>query len=98
MKTFTIKVSRLMKVWENTLLTINAETEEEAKQLALDDEVNAKTPEDKGILKAEGSFDYSTLVPITSEENYYMVEKSMGCIQNFNPEDIKYKTVEVETL
>jgi hypothetical protein len=98
MEKFTIKVSRKMIVYENTQYTVNAETLEEAKQIALADEINAKTPEDKGILNAEGNFDYSTLVPVTEEENYYMNEKSNGCVENFNPGDIKYKTVEIEVL
>lgn len=98
MKTVTIKVSRKMIVWENTQYTVNAETLEEAKELALADEINAKAPEDKGILNAEGNFDYSTLVPVTEEENYYMNEKSNGCVENFNPGDIKYKIVEIEVL
>lgn len=87
-----------MIVWENTQYTVNAETLEEAKELALADEINAKTSEDRGILNAEGNFDYSTLVPVTEEENYYINEKSNGCVENFNPGDIKYKTVEIEVL
>ena len=98
MTSYKIKVSRKMLVYENTLFTVNAETLEEAKEIALADEINAKTSEEKGILNAEGNFDYSTLVPVTEEENYYMNEKSNGCVENFNPGDIKYKTVEIEVL
>ena len=64
---YRIKVTRKMSVFEITKFEVNADSVEEAKQLALNNEVNAKTAEDKGIVDCEAEFDYETLVPIADE-------------------------------
>lgn len=97
MKKFEIKISRKHTVWETTKYTVNAETEEQAKQIALEDELNAKTENDVGILNAEGQFNYDSLKFLSPQENYWLTEQESGCPGPFSYNDIKYNTVEIET-
>jgi hypothetical protein len=99
MQEYKIKISKKIVIWETQIYKINASDAEEAKKYALDDGPDAKTTEDVGVLSVENTcLEYDTLMPVTPEENYYLTEKGMGCDGNFNPEDIKYKTVEIEVL